>query len=249
MQLLGAIGGLSFVAVSFLVGVRLALLARRTRQFPELAIGTALMLMGGIGYPLTAFARMAPALSDDVRVALFVFSLVLTWIGTVLLALFNMRVFRPTEGWARVLVWALAIFLLSSFALQSFFTGLRAATLHNQGGGLRLFMSGLGIPLAWGTYESLRYWRLLERRVRLRLADPVVADRMRLWGIAEGAACAINVSTTVAALFGVDFAVASVGALVIAPLGILAAGCTWFAFIPPAAYLRRVISRAAASEV
>ena len=249
MQLLAAFGGLSFVAASFLVGLRLVLLARRTRQFPEFAIGTALTLMGGVGYPLTAIARMAPALSDDSRVSLFVVSLWLTWIGTVLLACFNMRVFRPGEGWARILVTALALLLVGSFVLQSFSPGLRVGAFRNQGLGLRLFMCGLAVPLAWGTYESLRYWALLQKRVRLGLADPVVADRMRLWGIAEGSACVINVSTTIAALFGVDFAVASVGALVIAPLGILAAVSTWFAFIPPAAYLRRVISRAAASEV
>ena len=248
MQLLAAIGGLSFVAVSFLVGLRLVLLARRTRELPEFAIGTALALMGGVSYPLTAIARLAPSLSDDVRFALFLISLLLSWIGTVLLALFNMRVFRPEEAWARVLVAALAIAMVASFALQSFSPGLRVATFRNEGLGLRLFMGELAIPLAWGTYESLRYWELLRKRVRLGLADPVVADRMRLWGIAEFAACVINVSTTVAALFGIDFAVASVGAFVIAPLGTLAAVSTWFAFIPPAAYLRRVVSRAAASE-
>jgi hypothetical protein len=249
MQLLAAIGGLSFVVASFLVGMRLVLLARRTHQFPEFAIGTSLTLMGGVGYPLTVFVRVASFLSDDLRISLFVLSLCLTWVGTVLLGCFNMRVFRPEEGWARVFVAALAILLVGSFVLQSFSPGLGVGTFRNQGLGLRLFMAGLGVPLAWGTYESLRYWRLLQKRVRLGLADPVVADRMRLWGIAEGSACVINVSTTVAALFGVDFAVASVGALVIAPLGIAAAISTWFAFIPPAAYLRRVISRAAASEV
>ena len=143
---------------------------------------------------------------------------------------------------------ALAIWMLASFALQSFSPGLRVATFRNEGLGLRLFMSGIAIPLAWGTYESLRYWELLRKRVKLGLADPLVADRMRLWSIAEFSACVINVSTTVAAFFGIDFAVATAGAFVIAPLGLLAASSMWLAFIPPAAYLRRVISRAAASE-
>jgi hypothetical protein len=142
---------------------------------------------------------------------------------------------------------AIALSLLASFALESFSPGLRVATLHNEGLGLRLFMGALAIPLGWGTYESLRYWELLRKRVKLGLADPVVADRMRLWGIGTLSACVINVSTTVAALFGVDFAVTTWGAFVIAPLGLVAAGSMWFAFIPPAAYLRRVASRAAAS--
>ncbi|HYB12722.1 MAG TPA: hypothetical protein VEG67_04585 [Myxococcota bacterium] len=249
MQLLGAIGGLSFVAASFVVGLRLLWLAHRTRELPEFTIGLALVLMGALGYPLTAIARMTPGLSDELRIMLFVVSLVLTWGGTVLLALFNLSVFRPDEAWARALVVGVATWLLATFSLQSFSPGLRVATFRNEGLGLRLFMCGIALPLAWGTYESLRYWGLLRKRARLGLADPVVADRMRLWGIAELSAMVINVSTTVGALFGVDFAVTALGALVIAPLGLLAAGATWFAFLPPAAYLRRVVARAAAGEV
>jgi len=248
MQLVGAIGGLSFVAASFVVGLRLLLLAARTRELPEFAIGLALVLMGGVGYPLTAAARVAPSLSDRVRVLLFALSLLLSWIGTVLLAFFNLRVFRPKEAWARHLMVAVALLLLASFALESFSPGLRVATLRNEGFGLRVFMGSIAIPLAWGTYESLRYWELLRKRVRLGLADPVVADRMRLWGIGILCACVINVATTVAALFGIDFAVTTIGAFVIAPLGLVAAGSMWLAFIPPAAYLRRVASRARASE-
>jgi hypothetical protein len=246
MQLLAAVGGLSFVAVSFVVGLRLLLLAHRTRELPEFAVGMALLLMGGFGYPLTAISRTATALADDVRIAIFVSSLFFTWIGTIFLALFNMRVFRPDEAWAKALMVALAIWLVATFTLESFSPGLHVATFRNEGLGLRLFMGAIGIPLAWGSYESLRYWELLRKRVRLGLADPLVADRMRLWSIAELSACVINVSTTVAALFGIDFAVATLGAFVIAPLGLLAAASMWLAFIPPAAYLRRV-SRAAAS--
>ena len=246
MQFLAAVGGLSFVAASFVVGLRLLFLARRTRELPEFAVGLALLLMGGFGYPLTAIARTVPALSEEVRIGIFIVSLFLTWIGTVLLALFNMCVFRPREVWAKVLMLALAIWLVATFILESVSPGLHVATLRNEGLGLRLFMGAIAIPLAWGSYESLRYWDLLRKRVRLGLADPVVADRMRLWSIAELSACVINVSTTVAALFGIDFAVAPVGAFVIAPLGLLASTSMWFAFLPPAAYLRRV-SRAAAS--
>jgi hypothetical protein len=246
MQLLAAVGGLSFVAASFVVGLRLLFLARRTRELPEFAVGLGLLLMGGFGYPLTAIARTATVLSEDVRIAIFVFALFLTWIGTILLALFNVRVFRPNEGWATALMVALALWLVATFILESISPGLRAATFRNEGLGLRLFMGAIAIPLAWGTYESLRYWELLRKRVRLGLADPLVADRMRLWSIAELSACVINVSTTVAALFGIDFAVATLGAFVIAPLGLLAAASMWLAFLPPAAYLRRV-SRAAAS--
>jgi hypothetical protein len=45
----------------------------------------------------------------------------------------------------------------------------------------------------------------------------------------------------------VDLAATPSGALLIAPLGLIAAGCTWLAFLPPEAYLRRVAARFSAN--
>ena len=58
----------------------------------------------------------------------------------------------------------------------------------------------------------------------------------------------INVFSLGPGVFGVDIAVSPTGSLVIAPLGLLAAGCVWLAFLPPTAYTRRVLVRAAASR-
>ena len=63
-----------------------------------------------------------------------------------------------------------------------------------------------------------------------------------------GSALTINLASTIGALRGVDFAASAVGALVIAPLGLIAAGSIFLAFLPPQAYLRRVAARAAATR-
>ena len=60
MELLGAIGGVSFILASLVIGLRLLLLARRTRELPEFVIGLALFLMGGLGYPLLASPGSRP---------------------------------------------------------------------------------------------------------------------------------------------------------------------------------------------
>ena len=247
MDLLAAVGGLSFVLASLVVGLRLLLLARRTGELPELAIGLALFLMGGIGYPLTAVARLATPLPDSVRTGFFALSLLCALVGTLSAALFNQRVFRPGH---RVAVWAVVTLGGAEsvfFLLQTLSPGLRAGALYNEGLGLRLFTAMHGVPLAWAACESFAYAAKLGRRARLGLADPVVADRMRLWGISMLSALAINLASTITGFFGVDLAATAGGALLIAPLGLIASGCTWLAFVPPAAYLRRVAARFAAS--
>ena len=243
MELLAAVGGLSFVLASFVVGLRLLGLARRTRALPELVIGLGLVLMGGFGYPLVAIARLATAWSDATRTGIFLLSMACSWIGIVAVCVFNQRVFRPRSRAAQALVIAVGLGQILALVLQARHPGLRAAALSNDGLGLRIFTAGHGVPLAWAAFESFRYGAQLTRRARLGLADPVVVDRLRLWGISMLAALVINVASTTAACFGVDLAVTVLGALIIAPLGLVAAGCTWLAFVPPAAYLRRVAAR------
>jgi len=55
---LAALGGLAFVLASLVLGIRLLALATRTRRLPEVCIGLALLLMGGLGYPLIMTAPL-----------------------------------------------------------------------------------------------------------------------------------------------------------------------------------------------
>jgi len=249
VELLAAIGGLSFVAASLVIGLRLLLLARRTGELPELAVGLALFLMGGIAYPMLSVARLAVGWSEPLRLGLGTSALLLNGFGTISVAVFNWRVFRPGERWARNAVGAIAAVLVASLLCQVLSGGLREAALSNRGLGLRLFMFFLGPSLAWASYESIRFHGLLVRRARLGLADPIVTDRMWLWGISTLCAFVLNMATSIGALFfGIDFAATAFGALMIAPLGLIAACGMWLAFLPPASYTRRVTARAATSE-
>ncbi len=248
VELLAAIGGGAFIVTSLVMGVRLLLLAGRTRELPEFAVGFALFLMGGLAYPLIVVARFATPLPEGLRIVLASLALLMNGAGTVAIAVFNWRVFRPGEPWARSVVLGLACALAGSLVLQALTPGLREAALHNRGAGLRVFFFLIGLPLAWASWESLRFHSLLVKRMKLGLGDPVVADRMWLWGISILAAFLSNLATSVSSFFGVDIAVSTFGALLIAPLGLLAAGAMWLAFFPPEAYLARVAARATASE-
>jgi hypothetical protein len=247
MLLVAAFGGLVFIVASLVVGSRILMLASRTRQLPELAIGLSLFLAGGIGYPLIVLARLATTWPTGVRTGIFVVSMLLGLVGTLCACLFNQRVFRPGALWAKGLIAALAVTQVGLLIFQAVTPGLAAAALFNEGLGARLFTATHGVPLAWAAFESARYSAQLSRRVKLGLADPVVADRVKLWGISMGSSLVINLAATIGALRGVDFAATSLGALVIAPLGLVSAIAICLAFLPPQAYLRRVTARAAAS--
>ena len=248
MELIGAIGGVSFIIVSLVIGLRLLLLARRTRELPEFAIGLALFLMGGLGYPLVSVARLAKGMPEGARIGLFLVATLFNVVGTVGVCVFNRRVFRPTEPWARWLTVVFACALAGALALQGAAPGFSAAALYNEGFGFHLFMALQGVPIAWAAFESLRYHRLVSRRAQIGLADPMVANRIFLWGAGMLAAFVINLFSSVLAFLGIDVATSPSGALVIAPLGLAAAGCVWLAFLPPAAYTRRFSARAAADR-
>ncbi len=241
---LAALGGLAFVLASLVLGIRLLALGARTRRLPEVCIGLALLLMGGLGYPLIMAARMAVRFSDPARIGVMAFAILLMAVGTFAVGVFNWRVFRPGEGWARALAIATGFSLVLCIGLQLAGPGLRAAAVDNQGLGFRLFLLHSGWLTAWGAYESLRAWSRLRLRLRIGLADPVVCERVLLWGIASVASATVSVTSTIAGFLGINFAATAFGAAVTAPLGLIAAGSMWLAFVPPAGYLRRVRARA-----
>jgi hypothetical protein len=234
------------VLASILLGARLLLLARRTRELPELCIGLALLLMGGLGYPLIMTARMAARLPDSARVGVMAFAVVLMAVGTLAVGVFTWQVFRPAERWPLQALAAAALSMLLCLLLQALSPGWEAAAFHNQGVGFRLFLLHSALASGWGASEALLTWSRLSRRLRLGLADPVVTERVLLWGVASLASAIIGATSTIAGFLGVNFAATAFGAAVTAPLGLVAAGSMWLAFLPPAAYLRWVRERAAA---
>ena len=244
-----ALGGLAFVLPSILIGIRLLALAARTRKTPELWIGLALLLMGGLGYPLIMTARMAVRIPDPTRIGLMAFATVLMGVGTLAIGVFNWRVFRSHERWPLWAMVAAGISMLACMGFQLVDPGLAAAAFENRGLGFRIFLLHSGLLTGWGAFESLRAWSRLRRRQRLGLADAVVTERVLLWAIASLASGTVSAASGIAGFLGINFAATSLGAAVTAPRGLVAAGSMWLAFLPPAAFLRRVKVRAAAAAV
>jgi hypothetical protein len=177
--------------------------------------------------------------------------------GIVGLSLFTWRVFRPSSRAARG-------FVLATAAASSALTLLLIATAHadQEASGIALAVNATrAIPVLWAFAECTRYAQLMRRRVRLGLADPVVANRFVLWSVWTGAlgvvalllfavrtrafwlqAQGIDPRTVMPAVIPITGALAG--------LAVITAGVAiWLAFFPPAAYRRWLTPSAKSGDV
>jgi hypothetical protein len=94
-------------------------------------------------------------------------------------------VYHPDGAAVRRLTWTAGAGLLACFSgawIENGFATLRYIDVSYF---LRTMLQ-IGC-LIRGSIEALRYWSMLRRRMRLGLADAVVANRFFLWGIAAAA--------------------------------------------------------------
>jgi hypothetical protein len=245
METLAALGGGAFVLVSLAIGLRLVLLARRTGELPEFAVGGALLLMGGIGYPAASLARGAAELGVLPRVTLAALGMACMVLGTGGIAVFNWKVFRADCPWTPRAVGLFAFLLVASFIWQAATPGFLAAA-ENRGHGLHGLEILAGAVLAWASFESIAYALKMRRRLKLGLADPLVADRVRLWACAMVSAQLLNHLSIAAVAMDGDLVTWRYGGVVVFVLGLAAAFSMWLAFVPPRAYRRWVAARVAA---
>jgi hypothetical protein len=254
VQAVHTIATLCFIAGSALVGVRLLLLARRTRQSPERLLGGAILGTAVLGYGLliaSLVARGGPSAMlaagpvPPVAIVLTGAGKIFHDAGVTLFLLFALTVFRPGDRIARALFVG---------ALGLLWGGLVAGAL---GGSFRAERVGGAAWLCeylviwsypiWMMVESYRYWGMLRRREALGLADPVVANRVWLWGTGSlFTALAIWIASVPYALLGHPELLEATTPWVriaTALAGVASISCSYLAFVPPAWYLRRVRAR------
>ena len=235
-----AIGGGAFVLAGGIVSVRLLLLWRRTRQLPELLLGLGLGLSGAIGYPVSAVARAIPP--SELQSGLFALSALLAFSSQLAMLVFTRRVFRPADAWAGVACWGAIAIGVVTFAWQTFGPGWAPFAATERGPWATYEVTQL-LTLGWAGTESLLYNRKLVKRLQLGLGDPITANRLLLWAIAELSAFTIAGSVSLLRVAGVPMTNVLIGILV-GPLGVVLATAVWLAFVPPSRYTRWITVRA-----
>ncbi len=244
MAALSGVGFGVFFLASLAIGLRLVALARRTRRPPELLIGLGVLGIGPAGMGCMIGAAALHAGQPGVSRALAAAALLSIAAGSVASCIFNWRVFRPESGPARSWVFATALLHGVGFGLEAGTTGFANPLRPGHGATLNAWLCTAN--LLWGATESLRYYALMRRRLRLGLADPLVTNRFLLWGLGIGAAGVGSlISVGVQLASGVSMSQLPALTLSNSMFGLCAAVLMWIAFLPPAAWRRHVLGSAA----
>jgi len=244
MKIIALVAGASFVVVGTLVGVRMLLLARRTRDVPELLLGAGLTSLTFVTIPAIGLSLGARVGSTAFQTTLFGVGLVPVAGFAMCLYAFTARVFRPDAAWARASIWAAGI--LSGVGIAGTISA-RVSAWEVDGVVGAHWTAWLVAPfllaMAWTGIESLLYASRLRRRLALGLADPVVCNRFLLWAIGNLTAVAGTVLIPISLALGWRVVSHPVPMLGIAIAG-LALSASWsLAFMPPVGYLRWIRER------
>ncbi len=241
---------IAYLGAMLTLGVRLAQLARRTRQLPEVLLAAHFLLCCTLGYALQGSGH-ALAIEADASRALVATLLSVghgaSLLGVASVLVFNYWVFRRGTRFGQGLLAAGIAWLVAGYlgcaASGSFWHG------RPEGFWFWLLYSGFTAASIWTLGEPLLYFVALRKRRRLGLAEPLLVDRFLLWGVGSLARFAM---LAVGAFAMLSMSVeASDPAAIVAPTflasglaGIVVAVSYGLAFFPPRNYVAFVSRRA-----
>jgi len=176
---------LVYIGVVLTLGMRLLLLAKRSRQLPEALLAAHFLLCCGLGYVVLitglSCARDPTLMSASVVTALISIGYLASAIGVFAEAGFNFLVFRRDDGWAKGLMVLFGATLAAGYTgywlTGGFHTGVFAGVW------LWMLYGSFIAVAAWVMIEPLVYHRTMQKRLQLGLAEPMVVNRFLLWGV------------------------------------------------------------------
>ncbi|MAF29510.1 MAG: hypothetical protein CL819_09840 [Croceicoccus sp.] len=251
-QGLAGIGMLVWYVAAIYVGLRLLVLARRGAHRPALLIGTYLLVAMGMGGAAMSLP-MARGATETITItvvdrALLGSGCLFTAIGILAILTFTREVFRREQRWARGVRGAIAAIVVVGLLGHGLTTGFYL----DLGGRFGVvFLVGSVLASGWTSLESLIYYRQMRRRLKIGLAEPIVANRFLLWGLGAGSAVALLLLSLLQEWMRIALSVETFHAIrkgslpLMAFFGLASASCYLFAF-SPAAWYRRLFERAPA---
>jgi hypothetical protein len=242
---------LFFVFASTVVATRLLLLARRTRQKPELFLGLGLLGTAVLGYGVLIAAAILRGAEQAHAVApldrtLQACGQLLHTAGVTMIVVFVRSTFRPTERWAKA---------LAALLIGALWGGLIGWELTNG-----FYQVGRGNAFWWLEYaavwsyplwmmvESYRYYALMRRRQAIGLADPMVTNRFLLWGTASLGTALATWTSSVGFFLPQNPDVVAVWEPILqiatATFGVATVTLYYLTFFPPSWYRQRIVAPA-----
>ncbi len=248
MELFGLACVAAYCSTALVVAVRMLRLASRTGESPELLIGVALLVGGAIGYPVSIAGALASASSPALALRLTIAANLALYLSCFAMTLTWCIVYHRAQKWAPYVVFAVSALLFVSFVDRAASIDLLSLSRSDRSahpGYLRSLAVQL-LPHLLNAVSGLHYYAMLRRRMRLGLADPVVANRIGLW--ASGSAIVVTQYSYGLATPWMSqwFDATAVSSAVVGSLGLTIACLLALAFFPPTAYTRWVRARAEA---
>ena len=238
-----AVGGMAmllFVVTCSAVGVRLLWLAKSGGGRPAWLCGHGFSLIAIIGFPLGVLSGQGFAPAGEVLLSVAAVSLLANALGIGSFFVFTVSVFRPGALWAHTLAGAaVAGMAMSSVGIVAAIAlaPSDASSFAVSYGWSATFQWICVLCFAWMGFEGLCEWWRSRRRLALGLSDPVVSNRLLMWGL-------FGVSTTLLCLVlaavqmsGQPTATSLTAQLVQALFGVVSSMAATLAFFPPRAYL------------
>jgi hypothetical protein len=219
-----------YCVASLFVGSRLLLLAWRTGKQPELFAAMALLGISPFGFGLTVASTLLIPHSTLAANLLWAVAALSLGIGTAGAFLFSYRVFHSGNERVRSAVACLVILLAALWFIEARLTAFEAAAPASAATRIADWLRSAA--LLWGGLEALQYWSRLRRRIAIGLANPIVARRFLLWGIAlfgAGVCNTIDATTKLFVTHALDYPIL---AMTNAIVGLIAAVCLMLAFWP-----------------
>jgi hypothetical protein len=176
---------LFYLVVIPTLGVRLLLLAKRSRKQPEALLAVHFLLCCGLGYVLLITgltgANDPTLMSASAVTALISIGYLASAIGVFAEAGFNFLVFRRNDGWAKGLMALFGATLGAGYIGYGLTGGFQTGAFA--GVWLWLLYGSFIAVAAWVMIEPLVYHHRMKKRLQLGLAEPMVVNRFLLWGV------------------------------------------------------------------
>ncbi len=246
---LGIVAGIAqgiYVAMAFGLGGMLVVRGVGGGEWAERTLGAHLLLSLGVGYVLLSAGVASVELGAEIDPRLL--TQLMGWgYGATILGLmatlhFTRRVFRPQARWAIVLACGATARMWMGWAGYGLDGGFARGRF--EGAWLWLMLAGMLLTNVWVAFEPLHYWTGMRRRLRLGMADPIVTDRLLLWGCGSLARVVmVLVGPLSAALLrqvpeSEQFTISASVLVLASACGLFTSAAYWLAFHPSARYAR-----------
>ncbi|MBK7580675.1 MAG: hypothetical protein IPI67_10765 [Myxococcales bacterium] len=243
MKVLSLLGLAVFMLTSLVVGLRLLVLWSRTRKLPELLLALATLFVGFLCFAVGTGAKILIQGTPELRGLLTLIGLGIECLGHGAFVAFAWRVFRPKSRGTLGFAILLGSLIGLGFAGE-LYSGEYLRYSDSQlisGPFVPIGLATRGLAPAWLAFECLRFYRQLRLRLSIGLAEPLVVNRVLLWGIATCAsAVAYGTSFVHRVVFGTGLREHLWAISTVSLLGTVSAVALALAFFPPQAYQRWV---------